>query len=53
VGGVAWVGGLVGGGYFFGNIPIVKQNFTLVVFGIIFLSLMPAVVGFLRHRRGA
>jgi len=53
VGGVAWVGGLVGGGYFFGNIPIVKQNFTLVVFGIIFLSLMPAVIGFLRHRRSA
>lgn len=53
VGGAAWVGGLVGGGYFFGNIPIVKQNFTLVVFGIIFLSLMPAFIGFLRHRRGA
>lgn len=53
VGAVAWVGGLVGSGYFFGNIPVVKQNFTLVVFGIIFLSLVPAFIGFLRHRRSA
>lgn len=51
VGAVAWVGGIVGGGYFFGNIPVIKQNFTLVVFGIIFLSLVPAFIGFLRHRR--
>jgi membrane-associated protein len=52
-GALAWVGGIVGGGYFFGNIPVVKQNFTLVVFGIIFLSLVPGFIGFVRQRRRA
>ena len=50
VGGVAWVGSLILGGYFFGNIPVIKQNLTLVIFGIIFLSILPGVVGYLRHR---
>lgn len=49
-GGVAWVGSLVLGGYFFGNIPVIKQNLTLVIFGIIILSILPGAVGYLRHR---
>lgn len=52
VGGIAWVALFVYGGYFFGNLPMVKRNFTLVIFAIIILSLVPAVVEFLRHRKG-
>jgi len=50
-GGVAWIFAFVAGGYFFGNIPFVKEHFTAVIFAIIILSVMPAVVEFLRHRR--
>lgn len=53
VGGVVWVAVFVYGGYLFGNIPVVKRNFTLVIFGIILLSVLPGIVGFVRHRRGA
>lgn len=44
-----WVLGFVGAGYFFGNIPVVKKHFTLLVLGIIAVSLIPALIGFLRH----
>ncbi len=49
-GGIAWVVLLVLGGYMFGNIPVVKQNFSIAIFAIIFLSLLPGIVEFLRHR---
>jgi len=49
-GGVGWIVILVLGGYAFGNIPVVKQNFTLVIFAIIILSILPGVVEFLRQR---
>lgn len=52
-GGIAWVALFVGGGYFFGNLPVVKGNLTLVIFGIILVSILPGVVGYLRHRRAA
>jgi membrane-associated protein len=42
-GGVFWIVSFLILGYLFGNIPVIKQNFTLVVFGIIILSLLPAV----------
>jgi len=45
-----WVGLLVYAGYFFGNVPIVKNNFSLVVLGIIVVSLAPGVYHFLRAR---
>jgi membrane-associated protein len=51
VGGVLWIFMFVLGGYFFGNIPIVRRNFTLVILAIIVLSIMPAVFEYLRHRR--
>ena len=51
VGGVLWVGVCVGAGYAFGNVPIVKNNFSLVALGIIFVSLLPAVFEVIRHRR--
>jgi membrane-associated protein len=48
--GIAWVGIFVFGGYYFGNIPVVRRNFTLVILAIIVISMMPAVIEFLRHR---
>lgn len=53
VGGVLWIGVFLFGGYFFSNLPVVEQNFTLVVVAIILISLMPSVVGLVRHRRGS
>ena len=52
VGGIAWVVILVLGGYFFGNIPLIKHNFSLVIVAIIFLSILPGIIEFLRHRKG-
>ena len=51
VGAVLWVGLFVLGGYFFGNITIVRENFTLVILAIIALSVMPIAVEALRARR--
>jgi membrane-associated protein len=50
IGTVAWVGGLVTLGYFFGNVPFIKKNLSLLVVGIILLSLLPMVIGFVRSR---
>ena len=38
-----WVTLFVGGGYFFGNIPVIKQNFTLVTLGIVIFSVLPVL----------
>jgi len=51
VGGILWVGLFVFGGYFFGNIPIIKANFSVVILIIIILSVLPAVIEVLRHRK--
>jgi membrane-associated protein len=51
VGGVVWIGGFLYAGYFFGNIPVIKRNFTLVVVAIIIISVLPAVIEFWRARR--
>ncbi|MFD1455298.1 VTT domain-containing protein [Levilactobacillus lanxiensis] len=45
---IAWVAICCGGGYFFGNIPVVKANFSAVVLGIIVISLLPALIGWVR-----
>jgi membrane-associated protein len=52
-GAVAWVGLCVGGGYVFGNVPIVQENFSLVALGIVAVSMLPMLVEYLRHRRRA
>lgn len=49
-GALLWIGLLVPAGYFFGNLEFVRKNFSLVVLAIIFLSILPAVVEFLRER---
>lgn len=48
IGGVSWVLIFVFAGYAFGNVPIVKENLTLVIIGIILLSLIPAVVEYIK-----
>ena len=53
VGAVLWVGICLGAGYAFGNVPVVKNNFSLVVLGIIAVSLVPAVFEYVRSRRRA
>ena len=53
VGGIVWVTLFVLAGYFFGNLPAVRQNFTYVIFAIILLSVMPIVVEFVKARRRA
>jgi membrane-associated protein len=50
VGGIAWVAIFTFGGYFFGNLPFVKDNFSLVVIAIILISVMPAVIEVLKER---
>jgi membrane-associated protein len=51
VGCLLWVGVCVGAGYLFGNIPVVKNNFTLVALGIVAVSLLPLAVELLKNRR--
>lgn len=50
VGALLWVGIFVLGGFFFGNMPIVKENFTVVIFIIIFLSILPPIIEYFRHK---
>jgi len=50
VGAFLWVGSLVPAGWYFGNFPIVKENFEIVVFGIIGVSLLPMVIEFVRAK---
>jgi membrane-associated protein len=52
VGGLLWVGLFVLGGYFFGNIPTVRENFSLVILAIIVISVLPVAYEMLRSRRG-
>jgi membrane-associated protein len=53
VGACLWIGVLVYAGYLFGNIPWVKDNLSLIVVGIVLISLIPAVTTFLQERRAS
>ena len=53
IGGVLWVAICLAAGYFFGNIPVVKANFSLVILAIVFVSTLPIVIEGLRARRRA
>ncbi len=53
LGSLAWIGSLTVAGYFFGNIPIIKNNLTLMILGIVAISFLPAIREFIRHRRQA
>ena len=50
VGGLAWIATFVFGGYYFGNIPVVKRNFTIVIFTIVFISILPGIIEFVRQK---
>ena len=49
-GAVLWVSSFTTAGYFFGNIPLIKKNFTLAILGIIFLSILPMIIAFVRNQ---
>ncbi|NBO64587.1 MAG: DedA family protein [Acidobacteria bacterium] len=51
VGAILWIILFMAAGYLFGNIPVVRRNFTLVIFAIIILSVMPGMIEYLRARR--
>lgn len=51
LGSVLWISSLTVAGYLFGNIPVVKDNLTLIIVGIIVISLLPAIGEFIRHRK--
>ena len=53
VGGLLWTTTCVGAGYLFGNVPLVKDNFSIVALGIVGVSVLPMVVELIRHRREA
>jgi membrane-associated protein len=52
-GGLLWGGVCIGAGYAFGNIPVVKENFSIVVLLIIAISLLPIAIEWLKHRKGS
>lgn len=50
IGAVAWVFSFILAGYFFGNLPMVKRNFHIVIFGVIFISILPMLVPWLKSK---
>ena len=46
-----WVGVCLGAGYLFGNIPVVRDNFTLITLGIVFVSVLPVLIEVIKHWR--
>lgn len=53
IGGIAWVTIALYSGYFFGNIKVVKENFSIVVIAIVLISAMPAVIAYLKSKYGS
>ena len=49
IGGIAWVAICLSLGYFFGNLPVIRNNFSLVILAIIIISVMPGIIEFLRQ----
>lgn len=50
-GGIAWIALFATAGYYFGNMQLVRENFTLVILAIIFVSILPGIIEFLRQHR--
>jgi len=53
IGALSWVASLSLAGYWFGNMPWIKQNLSVVIIGIIAISLIPVAVGYVKHRQAA
>jgi membrane-associated protein len=52
LGAIAWVFTFILAGHFFGNLPVVKRNFHIVIFGVIFVSILPMLVPWLKSKMG-
>lgn len=52
-GGIIWVGLFVYGGYFFGNLEFVKNNFSIVIISIILISMLPGLTEYIRHKKNS
>ena len=52
IGAVGWVALCMGAGWLFGNVPVVKNNFSLVTIGIVLVSLLPVLIEYVRHKKG-
>lgn len=50
IGGVSWIAACLFAGFFFGNLTVVKQNFSLVILAIVFISILPGIIEFARQR---
>lgn len=50
IGGFLWISSFILLGYFFGNQPVIKENFTYVIFGIIIFSVLPIIIGFIKEK---
>ncbi len=53
MGGILWIFSFTLGGYFFGNLPFIKKNFSLVIVAIVVISVMPTILEYVRQRRHA
>src|SRR3989344_5111880 len=53
IGGILWISIFLFAGYFFGNIPLVKNNFTIVIFAIIIISFIPGIVTYIKEKRAS
>ena len=51
IGGISWILLFITGGYYFGNLPFVKANFTFVIMAIIIISMLPGIIEYVRHRK--
>lgn len=51
IAGISWISIMTLAGYFFGDLPFVKNNFPVVVLTIIFISVLPGIISYLRQRR--
>jgi len=50
IGGILWVGLFTFAGYFFGSLPFVKNNFSLIIVAIIIISILPAIFEYIKHK---
>lgn len=50
-GSIAWTGSLIYAGHYFGNVPTVRENLSLVIIAIVVISILPGVIEYIRHRR--
>lgn len=53
IGSLLWVGSMVSLGFFFGNVPFIKHNLTFMIIAVILLSLLPMIIGVIRHQLSA